>query len=197
MAKPKQMIDALIEWDESLFLYLNSLRADWLDPVMRTLTGTFIWVPLYAFLIYLLIRTYRMQSIGYIVGIALLILLADQFTSGFMKPFFERLRPCHDPRWQGILFNYSGCGGQFGFASSHASNTFAIATYFWLVFRTHSSQWLFLWAAIISYTRVYLGVHYPADIVVGGLVGIASGFVVYHLIDKLKILLQATKEPRS
>lgn len=191
------MIDALIEWDESLFLYLNSLRADWLDPVMRTLTGTFIWVPLYAFLIYLLIRTYRMQSIGYIVGIALLILLADQFTSGFMKPFFERLRPCHDPRWQGILFNYSGCGGQFGFASSHASNTFAIATYFWLVFRTHSSQWLFLWAAIISYTRVYLGVHYPADIVVGGLVGIASGFVVYHLIDKLKILLQATKEPRS
>ncbi|EON75950.1 putative membrane-associated phospholipid phosphatase [Lunatimonas lonarensis] len=138
-----------------------------------------------------------MQSIGYIVGIALLILLADQFTSGFMKPFFERLRPCHDPRWQGILFNYSGCGGQFGFASSHASNTFAIATYFWLVFRTHSSQWLFLWAAIISYTRVYLGVHYPADIVVGGLVGIASGFVVYHLIDKLKILLQATKEPRS
>jgi undecaprenyl-diphosphatase len=191
------MIDALIDWDESLFLYLNSIRTDWLDPIMHTLTGTVVWVPLYALLLYFLIQKYRMQSIGYIVGIAFLILLADQFTSGFMKPFFERLRPCHDPRWHGILFNYSGCGGQYGFASSHASNTFALASYFWLVFRTRSSQWLFLWAAIISYTRVYLGVHYPADIVVGGLVGIASGFIVYHLIGKLKTLLQPAKESQA
>ena len=68
-----------------------------------------------------------MESIWFIVGLVLVIVLADQFTSGFMKPFFERLRPCHDPRWQGIIMNYSGCGGKYGFASSHAANTFGMA----------------------------------------------------------------------
>jgi len=182
------MIEIIASWDESLFLWLNALRADWLDPVMNALTGTAIWIPFYLLLVYFLIRQFRMEAIWYMVGLVGLILLADQFTSGFMKPYFERLRPCHDPRWEGIIFNYSGCGGRYGFASSHASNTFALATYFWLIFRSKASKWLFVWAAIISYTRVYLGVHYPADILVGALVGLFSGYFLYYLVGFLRRL---------
>lgn len=182
------MIETLASWDESLFLGLNALRADWLDPVMNALTGTAIWIPFYLLLVYFLIRQYQMEAIWYMAGIVGLILLADQFTSGFMKPYFERLRPCHDPRWENIIHNYSGCGGQYGFASSHASNTFALATYFWLIFRSTASKWLFLWAGIISYTRVYLGVHYPADILVGAIVGVFSGFLLYYLVGFLRNL---------
>lgn len=191
------MIETLKSWDESLFLLLNGMRADWLDPLMLALTGTATWIPFYVLLLYFLIRKYRKESVWYLLGIVGLILLADQFTSGFMKPYFERLRPCHDPRWEGIIFNYSGCGGRYGFASSHASNTFAIASYLWLIFQTTSSRWLFLWAFIIAYTRVYLGVHYPADILVGAIVGIISGFTLYYLVGVLRNLRQSEAKVRS
>lgn len=191
------MIETLKSWDESLFLLLNGMRADWLDPLMLVLTGTATWIPFYVLLLYFLIRKYRKESVWYLLGIVGLILLADQFTSGFMKPYFERLRPCHDPRWEGIIFNYSGCGGRYGFASSHASNTFAIASYLWLIFQTTSYRWLFLWAFIIAYTRVYLGVHYPADILVGAIVGIISGFTLYYLVGVLRNLRQSEAKVRS
>ncbi|WP_209330798.1 phosphatase PAP2 family protein [Lunatimonas salinarum] len=182
------MIETVISWDESLFLWLNAQRTDWLDPVMNTLTGTAIWIPFYLLLVYLLIRQYRMEAVWYLAGIVGLILLADQFTSGFMKPYFERLRPCHDPRWQDVIHNYSGCGGQYGFASSHASNTFALATYFWLVFRSNPAKWMFIWAGVISYTRIYLGVHYPGDVLVGAIVGLFSGFLLYYLVGFVRNL---------
>lgn len=179
------MIEQLKNWDEALFLFLNAQHNGWLDPIMSTLTGTIIWAPFYLFLIYLVIKKDSKQAIWYLGGIVLLILLADQFTSGFMKPYFERLRPCHDPRWQGVISNYSGCGGLYGFASSHASNTFAIATYLYLIFRKASFLWLFLWCTLVSYTRIYLGVHYPADIIVGAIVGIMAAWVTYSVITYL------------
>nr|MBI1230699.1 phosphatase PAP2 family protein [Cytophagales bacterium] len=187
------MILEILEWDESLFLYLNSIRTDWMDPVMLALTGRLIWLPLYAFLIYLIFKWYGTVGFWYVGGIALLILLADQTTSGFMKPYFGRLRPCHDPRWEGMIFNYAGCGGRFGFASSHASTTFSVATYLFLIFRgkIRSMAWLFVWSGTISYTRVYLGVHYPLDIVVGAFVGVASGYITFTVVGGLRQLFAA------
>lgn len=193
------MIKELQQWDEVLFLYLNSHRLDWLDPIMKTLTGTFIWIPLYAFLVYLIFKAYGMKSFWYVGFIVLLILMADKFTSGFMKPFFERLRPCHDPRWEGMINTYAGCGGKYGFASSHASNTFAIASYMFLVLRgkIRAMGWLFLWAGVISYTRIYLGVHYPADILVGALVGIACGWITFSLVEWLRMLADTKAHQRK
>lgn len=175
-------------WDEQLFLYLNGYHQDWLDPIVDTLTGKLIWIPLYAFFIYLIIKHFKKGSVWVLAGIGFAILMADQTASGFMKPFFERLRPCHDPRFEGLMYNYGGCGGMYGFVSSHAANTFALAIYLNLVFRKRLKGfwWLYVWAGIISYTRVYLGVHYPLDIIVGAFVGLLTGWAGWLLAKKAK-----------
>ncbi|MEX2512393.1 MAG: phosphatase PAP2 family protein [Cyclobacteriaceae bacterium] len=182
------MMETIQKLDEDLFIFLNQLNAEWLDPIMLALTGRWIWIPFYMMLLYFLIKVFKKESIGYILGVALVIILADQFTSGFMKPFFERLRPCHDPRWEDLIFNYAGCGGKFGFASSHAANTFALAAYLNLVAgnKIPGYKWLFLWAGIVSYTRIYLGVHYPMDILIGAVVGLASGWIVWMIVIYFK-----------
>lgn len=175
-------------WDEQLFLYLNGQHQDWLDPIVFALTGKLIWVPLYAFFIYLIIKHYKKSSVWVLAGIGLAILMADQTASGFMKPFFERLRPCHDPRFEDLMYNFGGCGGMYGFVSSHAANTFALAIYLSLTFRNRIKGfgWLFLWAAVISFTRIYLGVHYPLDILIGALVGLLAGWVAWFLTLKAR-----------
>jgi undecaprenyl-diphosphatase len=121
-------------------------------------------------------------------GVALTILLADQFTSGFLKPLMERLRPCHDPRWEGIIHNYGRCGGLYGFVSSHAANTFGMAVFLNLKLKGKVKHlgWLYLYAAVVSYTRIYLGVHYPFDIVLGALIGATIGWFAWFFIVFVK-----------
>jgi undecaprenyl-diphosphatase len=182
------MKETIYKWDEDLFIFLNSFHWDWLDPVVYQLSQTITWIPFYAVLIYFIYKSDKKISWWVFGGAALAILLADQTTSGFMKPFFERLRPCHDERWEGIVHNYGRCGGLYGFASSHAANTFAIATFLNLKVgsKIKHLKWLFLWAAIISYTRVYLGVHYPVDIFIGAFIGILAGLFSWFLIVFIK-----------
>src|SRR6186713_3338673 len=129
------MMHDLIEWDKELLQYLNSLHADWLDPVMMLFTQTLFWLPLYALLVFMMIRTYGKSSWIPLLGIALTIFLADRITSGLMKPYFARFRPSHEPTLEGLLHLVDGyTGGLYGFASSHAANTFGTATFFWLLF---------------------------------------------------------------
>jgi undecaprenyl-diphosphatase len=172
-------MELLKELDRDLLIYLNSLHTPWLDPIMFWITKTFFWLPLYLFLLYLIIVKYKKQSWIPLIGIALTILLADQITSGLMKPYFERLRPSREPSLEGILHivnNYKG--GKFGFASGHAANTFGTATFFFLLLRKRYKWiiYLFVWALVMTYTRIYLGVHYPGDILVGGTIGILCGW---------------------
>ncbi|WP_339868232.1 phosphatase PAP2 family protein [uncultured Algoriphagus sp.] len=182
------MIEKIKTWDEHLFLWLNSFHVDWLDVVMFQLSQTLIWVPFYAILVYFIYRSDPKNSWWVFGGIALTILISDQVTSGLMKPYFERLRPCHDERWSDIIYNYRRCGGLFGFASSHAANTFGLAVFLNLKMKGNLRflPWLFLWAAVISYTRIYLGVHYPMDIIVGALVGSAAGGISWFIIVYIK-----------
>lgn len=178
------MIEQLKIWDEDLFLWLNSFHTDWLDVINFQLSQTYTWLPFYAILIFFIYKVEQKNSWWVIGGVALTILISDQVTSGFMKPFFERLRPCHDERWDGIIHNYLRCGGLYGFASSHAANTFGLAAFLNLKMKgkLRFLPWLFLWASVISYTRIYLGVHYPLDILVGALVGVAAGLISWFVI---------------
>ncbi len=191
------MIDRLKTWDEELFLWLNAHHYDWMDPVMFQLSETITWFPLYAIIIYFIYKNDPKNSWWVFGGIALTILIADQVTSGLMKPYFERLRPCHDERWTDLVYNYRRCGGLFGFASSHAANTFGLAVFLNLKMKgkLRLLPWLFVWAAIVSYSRIYLGVHYPLDILVGAFVGALAGLIswlisVFLKREILKILLK-------
>lgn len=182
------MIDIAKKWDEGLFLWLNSFHVDWLDPVVFQMTKTITWVPLYAFLIYKIYKLDPKNSLWVFGGVALTILISDQLTSGIMKPFFERLRPCHDERWEGIIHNFGRCGGLYGFVSSHAANTFGLAVFINLKLKRKLPyiQWIFLYAFVVSYTRIYLGVHYPFDVILGAVIGAVSGLTVWFLIVFVK-----------
>jgi undecaprenyl-diphosphatase len=178
------MLEFLIDLDKKLLLFFNSLHTPWLDPVMFLITKTIFWLPLYLFLLYLVIKNYKKNSWIVLLGIALAILLADQITASIMKPFFERLRPSREPSLQGLVHLVNGyTGGKYGFASSHAANTFATALFFWIIFKNkYRWMWiLFVWAVVMTYSRIYLGVHYPGDIIVGMLVGFGSAYCGYRL----------------
>jgi undecaprenyl-diphosphatase len=173
------MMEELIDLDKELFLFLNSFHTPWLDPFMLYLTQTYVWIPLYAVLLLLVLKKYKNDSWAPLIGIFISILLSDQITSGLMKPFFERLRPSRDPELSGLVHVVNGYkGGLYGFASSHAANTFACAMFFWILLKANY-KWigvLFVWAAFMSYGRIYLGVHFPGDILIGILVGALSAY---------------------
>ncbi len=182
------MIESIKDWDEKAFLWLNSFHSDGLDPIVLQLTQTITWIPLYLLLLYLIYRKDPKNTALVIGGVMLTILLADQVSSVFMKPYFERLRPCHDPKWEGLLHLYGRCGGLYGFVSSHAANTFGMATFLTLILRKKQKgiYWLFLYAAIVSFTRIYLGVHYPLDVFFGALIGVLSAYLSWAVVVLLK-----------
>jgi undecaprenyl-diphosphatase len=182
------MIDNLIELDKKLLLYLNGLHTPWLDPFMLYISQTYIWIPLYLFLLFLILKNFRNESWCPLLGIFVTILLSDQITSGLMKPLFERLRPSREPLLEGMVHIVNGYrGGLYGFASSHAANTFGAALFSWLLLKG-KHKWiviLFIWAAVVSYSRIYLGVHYPGDVLVGALIGILSAIAGFRLFQWL------------
>lgn len=183
-------MEEILELDREIFLELNSsFHNPWLDQLMMFLSTTTAWIPLYLFLLYLLIKNYGKRTWLILLAVALTILLADQITSSIMKPFFERLRPSHEPSLAERVYIVNQYrGGKFGFASSHAANTFGIATLMWLVLKVYR-PWialLFLWVVGVGYTRIYLGVHYPGDILAGFFVGFLCSLASFYLLMMLK-----------
>lgn len=193
------MIGQLIELDKELFLILNGMHAVWMDRIMLLLSWTEASIPIYAFLLFLIYKTFKERTWGIVLCIVLLILLTDQTTSGLMKPYFERPRPSHEPTLEGMVHLVNGyTGGHYGFASSHAANTFGIAMFMTSLFRKEKRwiAWLFFWAALVSYTRIYLGVHYPGDILVGALIGILYGWLVFNLYQRTRMLIEKREATR-
>jgi undecaprenyl-diphosphatase len=187
-------METILEIDKDLLIWINSFHRAWLDPVMLVITRTEFWSPLYLFFIYLIFTNLKPHAWLAMAGAILTILLADQITSSLMKPFFQRLRPSQDPTIQNLIHlvtDFDGTpyrGGLYGFASSHAANTFGISMFMWLVFKDHT-RWIalaFLWAASMTYTRLYLGAHFPGDILVGGSIGLLSGVAGWKFFNWLK-----------
>ncbi len=179
-------MESLINLDTDILLFFNSLNAPLWDQFFWIITSKLVWIPLYATILYAIIKEHGVRAIWTILAIALVITLCDQIASSFFKPFFERLRPSRDPDLEGLLHLVNGYkGGKFGFISSHAANSFGLAMFSTLLFKNRGyGLFIFAWAVVNSYSRIYLGVHYPGDILVGALVGILAGWLVYWLYNR-------------
>ena len=183
------MIEFLDSIDRKLFLFLNGLHTEGLDSFMFWFTDKYHWIPLFLLLIGVIIWKYRMESVYILVAVVLVVVLSDLITSGFMKPFFGRLRPSHDPGFEGLVHIVNDYrGGKYSFASSHASNSFGMAFFLWFALRKNFSWiWLlFVWAALFTYTRIYLGVHYPGDVITGAVIGALIAFGIYKLMIRVR-----------
>lgn len=175
--------------DTELFLFLNGLHVDWLDPIMTFISGKITWAPFYLVLLFLVIKKYKKQSILILIGVVILIVCSDQISSGIFKPIFERPRPCHNEAIKDLVYLPNGhCGGAYGFISSHACNCFALAVFITHVLKKYYRKIayiMYIWASLVAYSRIYMGVHYPGDIIVGAVVGIIVGFVISKLYDMI------------
>ncbi len=179
------MIEQLISWDKSLLLYLNGMHTNFFDFVMYWISNKFIWIPFYLFLIYLVIQNYKWKTIYVLIAVALLITISDNISVHLFKEVFHRIRPCQDIEMKPLVHLVNEeCGGLYSFVSSHAANTFALSFFLIIVLGKkvkYLTTGMIVWASVVSYTRIYLGVHYPLDVLCGVILGIVIGIGIGKL----------------
>ncbi|MDE6497221.1 MAG: phosphatase PAP2 family protein [Muribaculaceae bacterium] len=179
------MLERLIHIDNELLLMLNGMHLPYLDNFMMLFTGRFVWVPMYAMLLFVIIRNNRpKRAVWTACVIVLAIVIADQTCSHVLRPLVERLRPSNpsNPISELVTVVNGYRGGLYGFPSCHAANSFALAMITSLIVRSRRLSWfIFIWATLNSYSRLYLGVHYPGDLLAGAVIGCCSGALCYAL----------------
>lgn len=179
-------METLLQADRELLLYLNSVHAPLWDNFFWIFTSIPVWIPFYLAIVFVFFKRFEACGLWPLLALVFVILLCDQISSSFFKEFFERLRPSHEPSLEGIVRLVNGKkGGKFGFVSSHAANSFGLAMFTALLFRKwYFSLVIFLWALVNSYSRIYMGLHYPGDIIGGLLLGLLCGTFVYWLYKR-------------
>ncbi|MBI9057140.1 MAG: phosphatase PAP2 family protein [Labilibaculum sp.] len=181
------MLEWLINLDKELLLLLNGQQHYFWDYLMRLISEKEMWYVFYVVLIGCILNTYGWRKGGLIlISLVLVIVVSDQIASGIFKPLFKRFRPSRDPDFSHMVNLVQGyTGGKYGFVSSHAANSFGLAVLASLILKNRiTSVFLIFWAIIVSYSRIYLGVHYPGDILVGSLIGIGMAYLGYFLLQK-------------
>jgi undecaprenyl-diphosphatase len=179
------MLDSLIDKDIELFLFLNNLGTTQWDGFWLFLTNKLSAIPLYLLLLYFTYKHFGLKKTAIVVlFIILLIAISDQ-TSNLFKYGFKRLRPCHDENIAHLVrLVKERCGGKFSYFSAHAANTMAIAVFFSLLFKKTYKYFPFIlivWALFVSYSRIYIGVHFPLDVITGIIFGIFYAIIFYKL----------------
>ena len=179
----------LVQWDQSLFISINS---DWtnsvFDVVMPFLRNSLTWAPLYLFLLIFVLVNFKVRGLWWAVFFLSTVALTDMTGTYVFKHAFERLRPCSDPDFfTHVRLLLKQCAGGYSFTSNHAANHFGMATFFFITFRHLFKIWAWIalcWAAAICYSQVYVGVHYPLDVLMGAMLGLAFGITTGTFFNK-------------
>lgn len=181
------MLDYLLELDKEILFFLNGAHNAFWDNFMFLISQKAIWFVFYLAIVISIFRKFGWrQGLFVLLSIALVVLICDQTASGILKPLFKRFRPSRDPQISYLVNIVKGyTGGKYGFASSHAANTVGLATFLSYVLKNRSTTFFIVfWAILVSYSRIYLGVHYLGDILVGSIIGILAGYFIYKMYCK-------------
>jgi len=182
------MLDFLKHIDRELFYFINvKLSNPFLDTIMPWCREKSNWIPLYILLSLWMVYLFRKEVWKIFLTVVILIVATDQVSSSIIKPMFHRLRPCRNPELSELIHKLVDCGGGFSFVSSHAANHFGLALFVTMLL-PKNYKWLtpvlFLWASIVVFAQIYVGLHYPSDIIIGGLIGIIFGWLTGKMVNK-------------
>ena len=188
--------NSILHLDHSAWYYINVVWHNAvLDAVLIQVRNPWFWSPLYLFLLCAMPYKYKRVGWWWCLGFFISFVISDQLSATLLKPFFHRLRPCFNPALTGIVHSLVPCGGLYGFPSSHAANHFSIGI-FSAVTLGSRYKWVWpaaiVWALLVSYAQVYVGVHYPLDVVCGGIIGILIGILTGKLYNRFFLLLYST-----
>ena len=180
------MLDHLIKWlselDKDVFIFINSsMHKSWLDGFMLLMRNPYTWVPLYFLLLFKIYKTDPSILLPFIIASLASFAITDFTSASIIKPLVGRLRPCYDVSLQNNIYILTGCGGKYSFPSSHASNHFGLAMLWYqiiLFLRKERWNWVWWWASIICFAQVYVGKHFPLDILGGALLGMLAGALI-------------------
>ncbi|MDR2585104.1 MAG: phosphatase PAP2 family protein [Prevotellaceae bacterium] len=191
------MLEKLLEFDRLLFLLINGAHISWIDFVMKTASVSSTWIPLYLLLLFLFFYYLGWRKALMAIGAAgLCFLLTDRLSVMAFKDVFCRLRPSHEPTLVGMVHLLESQGGLYGFVSSHAANLFGLATLTTFILKKKWLSWLlFAIVTLVGYSRIYVGKHYPLDVLCGALLGALIGWLIYKLYKYLCSSFLTTHQP--